>query len=259
VNTGSATLVHIGPALVVALLLLVGVGVAVAGLGGTGFGRAIGWAAVRATLQLCVLGLVVTALMHNLGLSALFIAAMATAASYTAAGRVVGRRPTARQTMLTGSAVALPAIVLVAALVAAGVVPPRGLAVIPVAGIVMGGAMAAGGLGGRRAREEISSRWGEVEAGMALGLEPAFIRLDVCRAGAASALVPPLDQTRTVGLVTIPGAFVGMVLGGASPLAAAVMQLLVLLAIMCSAPISVVLITRYAARGWYGEFRPTPP
>jgi len=37
-------------------------------------------------------------------------------------------------------------------------------------------------------------------------------------AGAAAlALVPGLDQTRTVGLVTLPGAFVGVLLAGASP------------------------------------------
>jgi putative ABC transport system permease protein len=29
--------------------------------------------------------------------------------------------------------------------------------------------------------------------------------------------VPVLDQTRTVGLVTLPGAFVGVLLGGGSP------------------------------------------
>jgi hypothetical protein len=30
---------------------------------------------------------------------------------------------------------------------------------------------------------------------------------------AASALIPPLDQARTVGLVTLPGALVGVLLG----------------------------------------------
>ena len=33
---------------------------------------------------------------------------------------------------------------------------------------------------------------------------------------AAQALVAAMDQTRTVGLVTLPGAFVGMLLGGAT-------------------------------------------
>ena len=36
----------------------------------------------------------------------------------------------------------------------------------------------------------------------------------VARPAAALALVPGLDQTRTVGLVTLPGAFVGVLLAG---------------------------------------------
>ncbi|MEU0963542.1 ABC transporter permease [Micromonospora aurantiaca] len=34
--------------------------------------------------------------------------------------------------------------------------------------------------------------------------------LEVCRTSAGEALVPALDQTPTVGLVTLPGAFVGV-------------------------------------------------
>ena len=41
-----------------------------------------------------------------------------------------------------------------------------------------------------------------------------------------------LDQTRTVGLVTLPGAFVGMLLAGASPVQAGAVQLLVLLGLL---------------------------
>lgn len=37
----------------------------------------------------------------------------------------------------------------------------------------------------------------------------------IVRPAASDALLPGLDQTRTVGLVTLPGAFVGMLLGGA--------------------------------------------
>ena len=45
-------------------------------------------------------------------------------------------------------------------------------------------------------------------------------------------LIPAIDQTRSVGLVTLPGTFVGLVLGGASPGEAARVQLVVLLALL---------------------------
>ena len=46
------------------------------------------------------------------------------------------------------------------------------------------------------------------------------------------ALIPNIDQTRTVGLVTLPGAFIGVLLGGGSPLQAGAAQVLVLIGIM---------------------------
>ena len=44
--------------------------------------------------------------------------------------------------------------------------------------------------------------------------------------------MPAIDQTRNVGIVTLPGTFVGLVLGGASPAEAARIQLTVLLTLL---------------------------
>ena len=38
------------------------------------------------------------------------------------------------------------------------------------------------------------------------------------------ALIPGLDQVRTAGVVTLPGAFIGVLLGGGSPAQAAAAQ-----------------------------------
>ena len=48
------------------------------------------------------------------------------------------------------------------------------------------------------------------------------------------ALIPNLDTTKTVGLVTLPGAFVGVMLGGGSAVQAGAAQLLVLFGIMAT-------------------------
>jgi putative ABC transport system permease protein len=88
------------------------------------------------------------------------------------------------------------------------------------AGILIGGTMTATALAGRRALDELRVRRGEVEAALSLGFLPRDAAMEIARPSAAQALVPALDQTRTVGLVTLPGAFVGMLLGGAKPLQA---------------------------------------
>jgi len=52
--------------------------------------------------------------------------------------------------------------------------------------------------------------------------------------GLSAAMIPPVDMLRVAGLVHMPGIFVGMVLAGATPLAAASAQLVVLYMIVAS-------------------------
>lgn len=84
---------------------------------------------------------------------------------------------------------------------------------------------------------------------MALGLLDRDARLEVARPAASDALLPGLDQTRTVGIVTLPGAFVGMLLGGASPVEAGAVQLFVLVALMAVQAVAVALVLELVARG----------
>ena len=53
-------------------------------------------------------------------------------------------------------------------------------------------------------------------------------------AGLRQAMIPPVDTLRVAGLVHMPGIFVGMVLAGAAPMAAASAQLVVLYMIVAS-------------------------
>ena len=64
--------------------------------------------------------------------------------------------------------------------------------------------------------------------------------------------MPALDQTRTVGLVTLPGAFVGVLLGGGSAVEAGAAQLLVLVGLLAAEAIAVGVVTEQVARGRLG-------
>lgn len=57
---------------------------------------------------------------------------------------------------------------------------------------------------------------------------------DSALSGLRQAMIPPVDTLRVAGLVHMPGIFVGMVLAGAAPLAAASAQLVVLYMITAS-------------------------
>jgi putative ABC transport system permease protein len=126
---------------------------------------------------------------------------------------------------------------------------------IPIAGILIGGAMTATSLAGTRALDELRARWGEYEAALALGFMPRGAALEICRPSAALALIPALDQTRTVGLVTLPGAFVGVLLGGGGPIQAGVTQLVVLISLLAAESVAVLVTVELVANGLVG--RPT--
>ena len=75
------------------------------------------------------------------------------------------------------------------------------------------------------------------------------------RSQGGAALVPALDLTRNVGLVVLPGAFVGLLLAGATPLEAGRLQLLVLVGLLCAESVAVVAVTHLLG-GRLGPSRP---
>ncbi|MFG3489241.1 ABC transporter permease [Streptomyces sp. NPDC047972] len=230
-------------ALLAVLLVLATAVVAVARLGRP---RDTLLAGARAAVQLVAVSLVIGWVVRALPLLLCFLLLM-----YAVAVRTAGRRVVpAPGRAWPWAAVPIAAAVfpVVVALLLTGVVPARGVSLVPVAGILIGGALTATVLAGRRSLDELAVRRGEVEAGLAIGLTVREARMEVAREAASDALLPGMDQTRTVGLVTLPGAFVGMLLGGASPLHAGAVQLFVLVALLLvqavAAAVTLELVTR---------------
>ncbi len=233
--------------LAVLVAALAGLAALVNRLSGLGHARDDLVAAARATLQLAVVGLVIAAVLRSWWLTAAFVAMMAAVASTTAGRRLArqGRWP------LACVPVCLSALPVTAVLLLSRLVPTTPIAVVPIVGILVGGAMTATTLAGRRTLEGLRQRRGEVEAALSLGLLDRDARLLIVRDDAALALLPGLDQTRTVGLVTLPGAFVGMLLGGATPLQAAAVQLLVLAALLLVQAVATATTLELVARGGF--------
>ncbi|MFD5568519.1 ABC transporter permease [Streptomyces cadmiisoli] len=246
----AGTLLPVDTALAVALVVLLLAATAVA----AGFrlsrdashsrAREIVTAGVRAAVQLGVVALVVGWAVRDIRALFGFLLLMSAVATRTA-----GRRVTANRTWWWAAVpICAPVAPVVTGLVLAGLLPVPGIAVVPVCGILIGGALTATVLAGRRALDELDQRHGEVEAGLALGLLERDARLEVARPAASDALLPALDQTRTVGLVTLPGAFVGMLLAGASPVLAGAVQVFVLIALLAVETLSVALTVELVAR-----------
>ncbi|MGW1177166.1 ABC transporter permease [Kitasatospora sp. NPDC002543] len=238
-------LLPVTPVLGVVTAVLLLAAVAVAGWGLLGHGHAVLRAGLRAVVQLAAVAAVITWVVGSLWWSALFVVLM-----FSVAVRTAGRRMTRGPDWVWAAApIGAGVLPVLALLLGVGLLPAQGLSVIPVAGILIGGALSATSLAGRRALDELRLRRGEVEAALALGFEEREARLEICRTAAATSLVPALDQTRTVGLVTLPGAFVGMLLGGASPVQAGAVQLFVLVGLLAVESVAIVVVLELVGRG----------
>lgn len=237
---------------VVAVLLLAAA--AIVALSGVGRSWSILGAGVRGALQLFVVALVISQIVRSAALVTVFILLMFVIAARTAGRRITSGPGWWWAFVPIGVGVA-PVVVL---LLTTGVVRQTGLVLIPVIGQLIGGALMATALAGRRLLDELAQRHGEVEAALSLGLSDRDSRMEIARPVAGGALVPALDQTRTVGTVTLPGAFVGMLLGGASPIEAGAVQIFVLIALLAVEAVAILVVLELVVRGLLTAHPPVP-
>lgn len=234
-----------GPALAIALIALLALAVTVSWFGGLGRERQIASAAVRATVQLTAVALVITAVLSHIAWSVVFGLFMLGVATITSARRIGAPRAW----LWVGLAIAAGVAPTLSLIFLSGAVPFTGASLVPVAGIIIGGAMTASSLTGRRVFAALHDERGSLEAGLAIGLPRPEAIDEVIRRHLPEALVPGLDQTRTVGLVTLPGAFVGVLLGGGTPIQAGAAQLLVLIGLLAAQSITIVVASRLVRTG----------
>jgi UDP-glucose/iron transport system permease protein len=194
-----------------------------------GLTREILTAAARAIVQLAAVGALIALVFEYELLAIAFVAAMVATAAVTSGGRIKGI-PNARARAV--AAIGIPAVGAAGLLIAVGAFDATPRAAIPTAGILIGGAMTACTLTGRRLLEGLRDEEEEIEARLSLGDRIRTALAPTVRQAIRTGLIPAIDQTRNVGVVTLPGTFVGLVLGGASPAEAARIQLTVLLTLL---------------------------
>lgn len=235
-----------GWSLVIGCVLLLGLPALLQWRAGTGLGKPITVAGVRAVVQLTLVALVIGAAVQRLWASLLVIGAMFVMAVLTSAKRVGVQRHTAPMVALAMGAGVVPVVGITTL---SGTVPFTGIAIIPIAGTVMNNIMTGHTLFGRGAFAALREHRDTFEGYLALGLPPKVAAAQTLHPRIQEALVPGIDSVRTSGLVTLPGAFLGIMLGGGSPLQAAMAQVVVLLGILCSQSCTVLAAYALVIRG----------
>lgn len=186
-------------------------------------------AVFRAAVQLAVIALILRGVLALPWLVLAFVVLMLSTASWTSFSRLKGI-PDARKAVVIG--IFSGALVTIGLIFGLRLVEWEVANVVAVAGIVIGNTMSAATLTGRSFERSTVARRGEIEAWLSLGATSRIAHQAVAQESMKESLIPNIDQTRATGLVTLPGAFVGSLLGGASPTQAAMLQLVVLVGIL---------------------------
>ncbi|MEH3034727.1 MAG: ABC transporter permease [Aeromicrobium erythreum] len=238
----------------VAVLVLLGIAVAGARLARVRMAGDLAAATVRAVVQLALVALVIAWVFRHPEGAAVYLGVMLVAATVTAGRRIdCGGALVPR----VGVAIGLGALAALVPVLLTGALAPEPRAVLPFAAQVMGGSMTAAALAGSRLRDEATTGWDQVEGWLALGATPRQAVGPFGRIAVTRALSPAVDQTRSAGLVTLPGAFVGLLLGGAGPAQAAEVQVLVLVGLVAAETVSAAALVRLLGPS-YGTARPGP-
>jgi putative ABC transport system permease protein len=123
-----------------------------------------------------------------------------------------------------------------------GVYPTVGRAVVPIAGMMIGNSIGSIVVASRRILGELADRRAEVEARLALGQPWQDASRPFVRSALRTALTSQIESTKAVGLVFLPGAMTGLILAGADPVDAVLVQAAIMYLILGCVATNVVVI-----------------
>lgn len=231
-------------------LSLVAVAIAVSRYERLDLERDIAIAVARSFVQLMAIGYAINFIfgLESLGYVVLLLAGMVTFASWTSAGRGEGVSGAFSVSVV---AIGAAAAATLGVLLALEIVPPTAQYLIPLGGMVIGNSMNAASLTMGRIRDDIKAHRLNIEAALALGATSRQAVSPVLKTALRSAMTPLIDATKTTGIIFLPGAMAGMIIGGADPLEAVRLQIVVLYMLLGSVSIAAILVGLLSYRSFF--------
>ena len=190
----------------------------------------------RGLVQMVFVGVVLALLLHGSVLvGALILLLMTIAAAVTASRRLKG---IGSPVLLSFWAIFVGSGAVIAAMLATGTLKPGIAVLVPVGSMIIANAMNACAQAAERFRADVTAHVGQIEAGLALGAEPAVTVAPHVQSAVYASLLPRLDMMKSLGLVWIPGMMAGMVVSGASPVYAGIYQFIIVAMILAASGIT---------------------
>ncbi|KAI3791702.1 hypothetical protein L2E82_05563 [Cichorium intybus] len=202
------------------------------------------YAIVRAFIQLSIIGFVLQFIFNQKNSSWILLAYlfMVSIAGYTAGQRA---KHVPHGKYIAGASIMVGTSITMLLLVLLKVFPFTPQYIIPVAGMMVGNAMTVTGVTMKRLRDDIRTQMSLVETALALGATPRQATLQQVKRSLVIAMSPVIDNTKTVGLISLPGAMTGLIMGGASPVEAIQLQIVVMNMLIGASTMSSIMSTYF--------------
>jgi putative ABC transport system permease protein len=104
-----------------------------------------------------------------------------------------------------------------------------------------------------RIRDDLKAQRLNIEAALALGATSRQAVSPILKTSLRSAMIPLVDSTKTAGIIFLPGAMAGMIIGGADPLEAVRLQIVVLYMLLGSVSIAAILVGLLSYRSFFTQ------
>ena len=134
------------------------------------------------------------------------------------------------------------------------VIKSKAQIVLPLGGMVIGNAMNSVSLAFDRLKSELKDKKLLIETMLGLGLSYKLVYNRIKKPCIKAAMLPKINNMKSLGLVWIPGLMAGMILSGADPVKAAIYQLIIITMIVTSSFIASYIATEISKYQVFNKF-----
>lgn len=208
--------------------------------------------AVRAFVQLVAVGF---ALKYIFALESLWLIGLALLVMLLVGAREASSRVKhiEKPFWIAFGAMTLGSIVTLAVMLLTGLITLEAKFVIPLGGMLISNSMNASTLTSKSLYTSLTENRLAIETALALGKPWREASRTYQRFAAGQGLVSILNFMKTVGIVALPGAMTGMILAGAEPLQAVLLQLIVGYMLLSAVTITTVVTLELVVRQFFTE------
>lgn len=207
---------------------------------------------VRAIIQLTIVGYLLNYIfgLENPIFTTLLLLFMTFNASYNASkrGKVIRNG-----TLISFISIGVGTISTLTILLLSGAIKYEPYQIIPVSGMIISNSMVALGLCYRQLGADFKNKREEIETKLSLGADILPSSIEIIRNSIKTGMLPTIDSTKTLGIVSLPGMMTGLILAGTSPVQAIKYQIMVTFMLLSTTSISSFIACYLSYKNFFNE------